>query len=280
MKKLIYALLLLAATQVNAQKSVLLKMKYAPNHRYLAAMQINLDFKAALSGDDDMVAKLKSQGIAQPLAVSMAMTMNGVTQTGAPNAKNNFPFTLDYKLSHITGSLNGNAMPIPPNKNGDVKIYGHASADGKIMPDSARTREMKDTSQQKMLRMMHSLQQLIKFPPKPLHVGDTFTLDMPLNLPIAGSNVTTDSKVTYKLLKIADGNAYFDAVQGLDATVPIKGTNLKLAGTGTGALVYNLKNNFPAEYSSKMDIKFNGKAGKLQIDGTAIMTASVKYTIE
>ncbi len=279
MKKLIYLLLLLAVAEVKAQESVTFKMKYAPGRNYNGTMQMNMDCKAALSGDSQVIEKLSQQGITQPISFSMDMKMAGVTQTGPADVNNTFPLTMNYKIDQIGANLNGNAIPMPANTAGDIKVYGHVGPDGKLKADSANTGKLKDTSEQKISKIMNAFQNLVKFPDKPMHVGETFTQDMPLNLPMAGNNMAANSKAVYKLVSIADGNAYFDVTQSMDMSIPVKGSMIKLEGNGAGKMVYDLKNSFPTDFTTKMDLKINGKIDTLQIDATAMLNMEYKTII-
>ena len=97
---------------------------------------------------------------------------------------------------------------------------------------------------------------------------------------MAGNNMATNAKVVYKLVSIADGNAYFDITQSMDMTIPIKDQSITLKGAGTGKLVYNLKDSFPTDFKSNINLGFNGKINTLEINGTALMNMEYKYDIQ
>ena len=65
----------------------------------------------------------------------------------------------------------------------------------------------------------------------------------------------------------------------MDMTIPISGSSMNVNGTGTGKLVYSIKNNFATDYSANLVIKILGKIKTLQVDATAKMNMDYKYDI-
>jgi hypothetical protein len=279
MKKFIYISLLLFAFKAEAQQSIIFKVKYLPTHNYKGTVSMDMNCNITLMGDTQLVSKLTAQGITQPIVLKFDMKMDGNIKTGPQGANSVFPLTMNYKIDSLNLDLSGKAIPMPTKINQNINIYGHVGADGKLKADSVSGNKLKDTSQQKISQMINAFQNNIKFPDNPLHIGDTFTQDMPFNVPIAANNMATNAKVVYKLVSIADGNAYFDVTQSMDIAIPIKGQSITLTGAGTGKMVYDLKNSFPTGFTSNINLKFNGQVEKLQINGTALMSMDYKYTI-
>jgi len=280
MKKIIFLILLLFVFKAEAQKSVTFKMKYLPNHNYQAAVNMDIKCNITISGDEQVIEKLKSQGMTQPISLNMNMKMNGDTKTGVAGANNTFPLAMTFKLDQIEGTLNGNPIPIPGNVSSKVtRLYGHVGQDGKLKADSISGGTMKDTSEQKISQLMNSIQKKIQFPDHPMHIGDTFTQEMPFNIPLGGNNMNATAKAVYKLVKIADGNAYFDIQQSMDMSIPVKNEIVTLKGDGNGKMVFSLKDSFPTDFTSNINLKFNGKITTVQVDGTAAISMEYKYTI-
>ena len=280
MKKVLYLILLLSAFTAQAQQNVAFKIKYLPNHSYDGTVTLGMVFHVNLSGDSAIISKIASQGITQPIAMNMNMKMSGNTKTGAVAAGQMFPITIKYKFDDMTAELNGNSVPIPTDKLGEgVSIYGHAGANGRIQADSIGGKKNADTSQENVKKLMNAIQKEIKYPDHPMQIGETFNQDMPMNIPVAGNNIDMDAKSVYKLVSIANGNAYFDVQQSMNMTIPVAGVTITIVGTGTGKLVYSIKDNFATDFSSNLSLKVNGNVKKLLIDATAQINAEYKYTI-
>ncbi|HZY37983.1 MAG TPA: hypothetical protein VFE53_15100 [Mucilaginibacter sp.] len=280
MKKLLYLPLLLLFVKVQAQQNVVFKIKYLPNHTYAGAISMGMVVHADLSGDTAVLAKLKSQGLTPPLAMNMDMKMDGTTKTGATGANQAFPITMGFKFDNLSMDLNGNSIPIPTEKLGNgVSVYGHIGADGTIKADSIGGAKAGDTSQEKVAKLMNTIQKHIQFPDHPMKIGETFTQTMPMSIPMGGSNMDLNSQVVYKLVSITDGNANFDVQQSMDMSMPIAGATINISGTGGGKLVYSIKDNFATDYSTNVNLKVTGQVKTLKIDATAQMNMEYKYTI-
>ena len=278
MKKILYLPLLLLASQLQAQQNLVFKIKYMPNHTYAGVITMGMVVHVDLSGDTAVLAKMKSQGLSSPLALNMDMKMDGTTKTGAPGANQAFPIKMAYKVGNLSLDLNGNSIPIPSEKLGNgVSIYGHVGADGNIKADSIGGAKIGDTSQDKVAKLMNTIQKQIQFPEHPMKIGETFTQDMPMSIPMGGNNMDLSSKVVYKLVSIADGNAYFDVQQSMNMSVPVAGATLNISGAGTGKLVYSIKDNFATDYNTSVNLKVTGQIKTLKIDATAQMNMEYKY---
>jgi len=279
MKKFLYLLLVLVAYQAEAQKGIIFKIKYLPSHTYVGDVTMDIKCNVNLSGDQQILDQLSSQGMTQPLSLNLAMKMGAGIKTGSPGPNHIFPLTMNYKLDSMNVSLNGKSFPIPAIPNSNAIIYGHVGTDGKLSADSIGGGNLKDTSKQKITEMMNVFQNKIKFPDHPMHVGETFVQDMPFNLPGIGDKMAISAKATYKLVNITGGKAYFDVEQNMNLSIPIKGESITLTGTGGGKLVYDIKNSFPVDYKTDIILKFEGKIKTIQINGTASMDIDFKYVI-
>jgi hypothetical protein len=224
---------------------------------------------------------LKSQGITPPVIASLNIGLGGTIKTGALNADNTFPLVIDYKISNLAVEANGKQVPIPANVNEkNIKLMAHVSPDGKIKIDSAEGRKVNDTTEKKMQQMMDLMQKQIKFPDKPMKPGDSFTQDTPMNLPVGkDNNVKIEGGLTYKLIRIADGKAYFDMIPNFSMNLTIKTTTVTMTGAGTGKMVYSIKDNFPLSKDVKFTMKIKVVSPKVNVDGTADITSTYSSTI-
>ena len=282
MKKIyLYALLCLSFTQLKAQDGVVFKVKYLPNHNYQASFTMGMKLNLTITGDPQILEKLSSQGITQPVKADLELGMGGSMKSGAVGADNTFPLNIDYKINNISVSANGKQFPIPPKiTETDIKVTAHVNQDGKFKIDSAMGKKVTDTVEKHMQQMMDLVQKQIQFPDKPLKPGDSFTQGMPLNIPIsAGNNIQMNAGMTYKLVSISDGKAYFDMVPNFSMDFKMKGVAVSFSGTGTGKMVYSIKDNFPISKEGTFNMVLKVNAGKVNVDGTAVITSNYIGTI-
>jgi len=272
MKKLIYIFLLLSVFKARAQDGILFKIKYMPGYSYQMSSAIKFKINPSLSGDTAIINKIKAQGIQQPINLDIGMDVKSSVNTGKLNANKSFPITFIKGDAEINGTINGTVIPIPAHPSNGSKIYAHSLEDGTYRVDSVSGSTLKDTSTKFISQMINSIQHQVKFPEHPLKVGDSFTQEIPLNLPISANSISIKIKVIYKLISVSDGNAYFDMSQDLNMALTIKNVIVNLSGTGSGKMTYNIKNHFPSRYESELNINLKGSVDKLNITATAVIS--------
>lgn len=283
MKKIfLIAFICLGFTQLWAQQGLVFKIKYLPNHNYQSNISVDMKANATVTGDQQIIDKLKEQGITQPVNANLSMALSGIMKTGALGADQSMPVNMDYKINNISVSANGNQVPIPPKATEkDIKMVGHISQDWKLKIDSANGKAVADTAQQKMQQMMNMLQKQVQFPDKPLKPGDSFTQGAPMNIPVGkdGSSAKVDVGITYKLVRIADGKAYFDLIPNFNMNLQVGKASVVMGGTGTGSMVYSIKDNFPLSKEGTINMKIKVTSPKINVDGTAVVTSKYDCVI-
>jgi hypothetical protein len=272
----------LGFTQLWAQQGVVFKIKYLPNKNYQSNISVDMKVTATVSGDQEILDKLKEQGITQPVNANVSLALGGLMKTGALGADKTMPMNLDYKINNISVSANGNQVPIPPKATEkDIKAVGHISQDWKIKLDSADGKAVADSAQKKMEQMMNMVQKQIQFPDKPLKPGDTFTQGGPLDLPAGknGGDVKITFGTTYKLVKIEGDKAYFDLTPTFSMNMQMKNISVDMSGTGTGKMVYSIKDNFPISKEGNINMNIKVTSPKVNVAGTALVTSKYDCVI-
>ncbi len=281
MKKIcLFLLMCLFFGKLSAQKNgVVFKIKYLPNHNYKSDMSMSMKLNANITGDTAVLSKLKASGITPPVLADVEVGMNGLIQSGALGSDNTFPLNMDYKVSNLSVSANGHEAPIPPSiSEKDIKVAAHVGQDGVMSIDSANGKRADDTTRQKMKQMMNLFQKQIQFPAKALKVGDSFTQSNPLNIPLGkktGGDVKVNYAVTYKLTRIEQGKAYFDITPNFSLDFNIQNKlSVNMSGTGSGKMVYSIKDNFPISNNGNIDLKIKIATDKVNVDATGAIVAN------
>jgi len=284
MKKIfLFALLCLPFVQLKAQQGIVFKVKYLPNHNYKVGFKVGIKLNATITGDPALMDNLSKSGFTSPIAVNMDMAMDGSTTTGALAADKSFPLNMSYMISNLSVEANGKQAPIPPKiTEMNLKMTGHVNSEGQIQIDSAMGKKVSDTAQKKMQQTMNLFQKQIQFPDKPLKPGDSFTQTMPLNLPMGGNssnNVQMNYSITYKLISISDGKAFFDVVPNFNMNFSIKDVTIAMSATGLGKMIYSIKDNFPVSSDGNFTMKLKVSSAKINVDGTALVTTNYTTVI-
>jgi hypothetical protein len=276
-KTYLLALLCLPFVQLKAQDGVVFKIKYLPNHDYKVGVKVGIKLNATITGSQQVTDFLSAQGITQPVNLAVDMAMNGDSKTGSQGADQSFPLKMNYTISDFGANINGKPAPIPATIAGkSFGLSAHITPDTQIHIDSAMGKKLDDSTEKKMQQMMALVQKQIKFPEKALKPGDTFTESSPLgNLPIkGGSDVKAEAGVTYKLVSISDGKAYFDMIPHISMSFGMKTLSVNITGEGSGKMVYSIKDNFPLSKDATFNMKIKVTSDKINVDATAVITSS------
>ena len=276
------ALMCLLFVQLKAQDGVVFKVKYLPNHNYQVGVKVGVKIIANVTGDQKVADFLSAQNITQPVNVAVDIAFDGNSKTGPQGADQSFPLDMLYKISDFSASINGKPAPIPVAVTGkSFNLSAHITSDTQIHIDSAMGKKLDDSTEKKMQQMMTMIQKQIKFPEKALKPGDTFTESMPIgNIPIkGGSDVKADAGVTYKLISISDGKAYFDMIPHFSMSFGMKTLSVNITGDGSGKMVYSIKDNFPLSKDATFNMKIKVTSDKVNVDATAVITSDYTATI-
>ena len=280
MKKVfLIALLTLGFTQLRAQEGVVFKIKYLPGKTYKSDVNLVVKIDADVTGDPGLMDKLKSAGITSPVKIDVEMSASGLTQSGSVKADGSFPLDLSYKINKFIVSANGHQAPIPPTiSEKGMKIAAHVDKDGIMEVDSASGRKADDSTKVKMKQMMGFFQRQIKFPDNALKPGDSFTQSSPLNIPLGkkvGGEIKINYAVTYKLISIADGKAYFDVIPNFSMDFGIGNTiTANITGSGTGKLIYSIKDSFPLSNTGDFIMTFKVTSPQTKVDAKGSITSN------
>ena len=278
MKKYLFVTcLILFAAFAKAQEDVIFKIKYLPNHTYQINGNNSVSFYTDLSAYKEIASRLAAQGISQPVNAYINYSSQGVVTTSKIATDKSFPVEMQFSTYPLTGYLNGKTIPIPTKKN-IVKIYGNVSADGRINVDSLNSKKLTDSTAASAKTMMNKMMGMINFPEHPLKVGESFTQNLPFDFPMV-KGMVINIKITYKLISVTDGKAYFDLTQGLDMNMNIKEVNINLLGSGIGKMVYDIKNNYPVSNSGDISMTINIKSDKFTGAATAEVKSKINYII-
>ncbi|HVV55731.1 MAG TPA: hypothetical protein VHC47_10420 [Mucilaginibacter sp.] len=285
MKKIgLLALLCIAFVQLRAQDAVAFKIKYMPGRQYQMSMKMNMKVLGTVSGDSTLINKLKESGITQPVNVNVNLGMTGNITTGTMGSDGSFPFTTIYKFENLDVMLGDKQIPIPPKvTETTLKSAGHITADGILHIDSVAGKKANDSTKRKMEQTMNMFQRQIQFPEKAMKPGESFTQNTPINIPMGGKtagDMKMNYDITYKLNSIDGGKAYFDITPNLSMNLDIPGkVTVNMTGTGSGKMVYSIKDNFPVSHDGEFKMNIKADAGKVNVDGTADITANSTITI-
>jgi hypothetical protein len=288
MKKALFIILGLFLTGgVYAQKSVIFKSDYLPEHTYKTTGNTVLKMNMHMTNDSTHLTDPKAKRDAMDM--EMRMGWNADLKTLAASGSKPLAINITgngFSAKAITGGSEG-ALPMNDALSGQT-IVGFVNDQGRIIADSTSTDYLAKSLIVKatMGFMLGAMPSPIKFPASALKIGDTFTQDIPsttLNFANIGFNEDIVVKCTYKLTALKDNLAYFDTVSEFtkDFTRQDKGRTLtgKTTGTGAGKIIFNIAKNFAESFIDNEKVSFYVETGLKKMNIQVNHNTDAKYVI-
>jgi hypothetical protein len=266
--------LLFAFVLTKAQQSFLFKIKSLPDHLYETNMGMSMNMEMNMSGDSATMQQIQAKGIKLPMLITSVTNMDMSIKTGLVAADNSFPIVMNYNSIVSKKTLNGTETSDPPNPLLGQKMFGQYTPDGKLKIDSISGKTLDEQTKATITTAVGKMVNQIHFPDHPLKIGDTFTQEVPFDMPMAGSNMQLTIKIIYKLTAVDKKSAFFDLEESMDMNSSSTEMTMKGAGTGSGTLVYDINNNWATTLNSNLKMNYQMQAGKFAITGDATISST------
>ncbi|GAA4103404.1 hypothetical protein GCM10022392_30880 [Mucilaginibacter panaciglaebae] len=269
----------MAATAVKAQKSVPFKLKFLPNHTYTVTGNTITDSRI------NSVGNANKKGASKPALQNKGnVSMSYVIKTGPVGAGGNFPFNVTVTNFSSKNVVNGVVQPGPKNNPVVGAISrGKCTPDGQMHTQSISFPNADAKTQKTVLSMVNKLGDEIKFPNRPMKIGESFTQEKPFSVASGQKNIGIKTTVTYTLKAIKGNLAYFDTKEAIAMDVtgqkPDKKVDMKTNGKGKGTMVYDIANNLAIAKADNLDMKMDMHMGAMTMAIDANAVTSYKATI-
>lgn len=267
MKKLSFLLFLFFVSKVYGQNTVLLKAKYLPNHKYTSVMTLDTRTEMNVEGDSTTIATIKAKGIKLPLIISGTSEIKTEFQTGSPDKNANTPVIITFTNISSTQTMNDEEKKSDESPLLNTKIYSHAGPDGKMQLDSIPGNSLNEKDKNTLISMIKNLQGQFKFTEAPIKIGDSFTQDVSMTVPIEGNNMPVTLKLVYKLVDIKNNKAYFNIDENANLEMTLDQGTINMLGKGEGKMIFDVSNSIALSYNTDMTFTYNMKMGNMTING-------------
>jgi hypothetical protein len=262
-KNLTIVLLILISITSCAQESVVFKIKFKPNKKYKTQLKTTSHTEIEFIADQEIIDRIKSKGIELPMITESVTNMATDIITQNLDKNGEFPATMEYgkmiSLTTISGKTTTEEKPYS-----GMKILGKYDIENKFKVYTIIGDKVSQQMRNVLKTTLESVQQAIKFPKKPMSVGETFNSEIPMTIPIEGMNpISVKINMEYLLTEIKGEKAFFDIKQTIGLDMNQEQLNVIASGTGTGTSEFDIKENYLTKYKSElpmdMTIKVNEK---------------------
>jgi len=262
-KNLTFILLILISITSCAQESVIFKTKFKPSKKYKTQVKTTSHTEIEFIADQEIIDRIKSQGIELPMITESETNMATDINTQNLDENGEFSATMEYGKMITTKTISGKTTTEEKPYSG-MKILGKYDIENKFKIDTIIGDKVSQQMRNVLKTTLESVQQAIKFPEKPMKVGESFNSEIPMTIPMEGMNpISVKINMEYLLTEIKNGKAFFDIKQTVGLDISQEQLNVVASGTGTGISEFDIKENYLTKYKSKlpmdMTIKVNEK---------------------
>ena len=194
------------------------------------------------------------------------------------------PVVINGQTLSRKATMNGQDMPIGSLPNTDIKAYGKFDG-ANLHIDSVAGQHWPDSMLTAVTTQLPALQNTIKFPAKPLKVGDAFVQDTPVSIPMMqlGNNGKVTVTITYRLLSTANDIAVFDLIENMRITIDqaAGGQQVKMlmTGTGNGTVSYNISKQYVATMVNTLTINFDMNGNGVTMKGQSTIITNDRVAL-
>ncbi len=254
MKKYLLFFVLVISITAKGQNEVSFKVEFRPNKIYKTSMITTNRSEINFLADEETLAEITASGITLPMIVSGSTEMETTTTTGAATNENSIPVRMVYGEVVNKRTMNGEET-IQPNPITGLILEGSYQKGVKLKVDTLISETIDNNMRSAIRSMLENVQQQIEFPVDPLKVGDSFSQELPMEIPIAGiKSIKIVIGTNYTLISIKNGIAFFDIVQKVALNMAVEQVDISATGGGKGVSEFDIKNGMISKYEVAIDM--------------------------
>ena len=240
------------------------KAGYEPDKTYIVNTEALSDDFIDMEGSESIVDKLKENGLQFPLKVLGTQSIEQKIITGKCQSDSSFSITMNIEKIDSRNTTNG-VEKTDTTKNIFKKLVMEAvyhPVKG-TTNFSLRGLNIPENFKSVLTKMMESMLNKLNFPEKELKIGDSFDLELPMQIPIPGvEKIEIKIVSTYILEKVEKNDLIFSTKSKMIISQNDPIIKLEATGEGSGSFVYSRINKFLSsdtqDFSMIMKIESNG----------------------
>jgi hypothetical protein len=269
LREILFSIFLLFAIAAKADDGIMLNFSVLPDQFVKTTINSSSDFVIEAKGDDQITAKMKERGASFPIRVKQFQTQNFSIKSGQVDSEGSFPFvrTLNESNSYAENTK-GQRINLPDNMSKFVglSIEGKINRDGVISVDNVTGIELDPKLKKMFFSIGPQLANVEIAPKQRIKIGDTFTVDSPMNIPLPGYQpIQIVLHSHYFLKRIEEDRAFFDETTDFTMSSNQSDGSLNASGGGSGIMIYNVKSRLREKRDSAFHMKADVTIGALVI---------------
>lgn len=225
-------------------------VKIKPEQKYTIVSKNAYKTEVRYEGKEKAMNKLRSMGVKNPNILSRSSQSEMVLKT-EKLLDNYIPIKLEIAKS------SGNDTQ--PDISQGIVVNGE-SVNGNMPEFSSIASGKSPVIDEKLfLQSLQSNFSRLNLPEKRMNIGEQFTVESTLTIPMEKSHVEIAVSTIYKLVSVANGLANFDITQNYQMSQLRMDNSFAGVGEGSGKLTYGVANNMVTSFEMKSRLEINKK---------------------
>lgn len=245
---------------MHAQESIYFKQDYKPGMHYNVTSTNQNYFETKITGPDSLVKALTAKGKDVATKTEKQVSLQWQMETANKKLGNG---DLKFRTTLLQSHIGDDSTSLPA---GTIFF-------GRVLPTSMRfdsiySETMSEEVKQQVMPMLQQMLGKVTIPEKSLKIGESFSHELPMKIPMANEYVTFHITTNYKLVKIYDGKAQLVLTQTYKME-PTNG-NIKITarGEGDGEVIFDIANSYYLSFinDGKIYMHASGKVAEVDVN--------------
>ncbi len=234
---------------VLGQEKIEFSNEFSPETNFVSTTQTISKTELNFEGSEEVLERLKSKGYNNPTVTVDTNQMVLAYITGKSN-KGSMPIEIKYLETGMAPDgviRNGESLKGTYNQKDKIKLTE--------LPDDSRLGLQKDL----VLNMLNEGLSLELFNSGVLSIGDSVTMNSPMNIPLGSNQINLEIQYTYVLKRIESGKAFFESILVCVLKSDLPEIKLSATGGGFGKCTYDIANKRIVTKNSVLKMTMNAE---------------------
>lgn len=272
--------LIFGITSCAQKQETRFESKFRPNMVYTMTFLTNSKSEVNFDGPKEKIDKIKASGIVLPMVTENTSRFSTKTTTGTSDSNKNFKAIMEYgeieSIDKLNGEENKSSSPIS-----GLIIKGQYNENNNFKIDTMISETLDQNLKNTLRTSLEGIQSHIKFPDKPMKVGESFDQNIPMNIPIAGvAPVKVNINTNYKLTQIKESQADFDIRQTVTLDMDSNQLEVKASGGGKGRAEYDIEKMYIVKNETNLELNLTVKVSDLVVNAKISTLSNQDVKIE
>ncbi|MES1214945.1 MAG: DUF6263 family protein [Bacteroidota bacterium] len=249
---------LLTILVCNSQEQIHFKIGYLPNKIYNITISSSQVSNMRYLGPDSLLADMKAKGDSLTKKTTQQSYYDASMET-FEKAKEKQEFGIEMSINKMKIGLDSNLLP------DGIKFLGKISGNSAPRFDSVVADGFDAATKRQLMQMIQKMLSQVTFPEKDVKKGESFTHELPIQLPVSGKFIKFKIVTKYTLMNINKGMAIFAVNQTYTMDSPDLNNSFSVTGDGDGELLYDIQNNYYKKYQINLSLNTHTKTDKAEM---------------